>query len=748
MTLALGRVAGLPDWVRRRIEGDLARNTIRTGRIQSAYLEIASALAAENLDFVVLKGFTHCPLFTDEPRYRVQYDLDLLLSREAALRARDILLTLQYEPLSGYDRFPIDHLPAMLRKTGWDWRGDYYDPEIPVSVDLHFRLWDPSTERFAVRGLDAFWERRIERRFCPADLLGYACLHLLRHLLRGDPRPSQVYEIARFLHVHAADAEFWREWRGLHDESLRRVQAICFRLAVEWFHCAFAPEAQEEVNRLGANIERWFEQYALASLESESFPKKQELWLHMSLVESTRDRLAVLWRRLLPLSLPGQVDAVTIPDEQLTWRLRVRRSWRYLLYTSSRAAYHAGVLVPVLWHGVKWWWSGKGIGKGFLTFWGAASLYDFGMFVFFLLYNLYLLDRGFQESFLGLVTAALSAGSIAGTLPSGAIAQKVGLRRAMIGCFLAVSVISGLRALAESRELLLALAFLGGFASSMWAVAISPAVAQLTKDENRPFGFSLLFSSGVAMGVVGGLAGGRLPGLMARVNAAHAKQWSLLFGCAIVALAAWPASKLKLEAGPKREARVFPRNPFLWRFLPAIAIWSVATGAFNPFFNAYFAKGLHMPVERIGAVFSFAQLVQAGAMLVAPLAFRRWGLSAGIAGMQLAAASGLAALAAGPSAAFAGVIYATGTAFQWMSEPGMYSLLMGSVKPTERNGASALNFLIIFSMQAIAAAIAGQAITKFGYSAVLAGAAVSGMLAALLFGVLLRGDDIDEKVQH
>ena len=55
------------------------------------------------------------------------------------------------------------------------------------------------------------------------------------------------------------------------------------------------------------------------------------------------------------------------------------------------------------------------------------------MFVFFFLYNLYLLDCGFNEEFLGLVTSAMAVGSIVGTVPAGIMGPGLGLRRTMFG---------------------------------------------------------------------------------------------------------------------------------------------------------------------------------------------------------------------------------------------------------------------------------------------------------------------------
>jgi predicted MFS family arabinose efflux permease len=71
-----------------------------------------------------------------------------------------------------------------------------------------------------------------------------------------------------------------------------------------------------------------------------------------------------------------------------------------------------------------------------------------------------------------------------------------------------------------------------------------------------------------------------------------------------------------------------------------------------------------------------------------------------------------------------------------MSGPGMYTYLMGNMPAGDRSAASALNFLVTFSAQAIAAAAAGAFVTRFGYPAVLLSAALICAAAAILFRLL------------
>ena len=119
----------------------------------------------------------------------------------------------------------------------------------------------------SAEGVDEFWTRRVRRTvggadlavLCPVDAVGYAALHLLKHLLHGDTKPFHVYEIASFLHGHADDEAFWTEWRGLHSSGLRRLQTVSFLLAEAWFGCRLAPAVREEAERLPRATRMWFE---------------------------------------------------------------------------------------------------------------------------------------------------------------------------------------------------------------------------------------------------------------------------------------------------------------------------------------------------------------------------------------------------------------------------------------------------------------------------------------------------------
>jgi MFS family permease len=753
LTLPLWRNCGdvLPGWVRERMERNASDNAKRFERIQQVYLELAKAFADVQVEYLVIKGFTQYPGYVEDPRLRMQSDIDIYCPSDSIFRARDQLLAFGYEPLRGLEKLPKDHLPAMSRKTDWAWRRNAFDPEMPPSVELHYCLWNETNARFAPNGLEDFWPRRVMRQLDdfsfpaldPVDNLGFSALHALRDLLSGDWVLQRVYEIARFLHTHAENKPFWTQWQEQHGHSLRGSEAISFRLAKDWFACDLSEEAEAEVRNLSPAVQQWFQRFENSPLNGMFRPNKDGVWLHMALLESSRDRRAVLREALLPMRIP----AVGAPGQDTTRQGRKKRFLpshrhaRYLFYLASRVTYHAKTMAPTLWRGFRWWLDTKNLGREFWTFFATSFFLDFGMSVYFFLFNFYLIGIGFTDKQLGLVTSAMAIGSMAGTIPAGLLAQRYGLQKTLFLCFTSVSSVSALRALTASEPIHIGLAFLAGAALSLWAICISPALAQLTTEENRPFGFSLVFSAGIGIAALGGVIGGGLPGWLARnttsIAMVHSNRVALLIACGITALAMWPLSRLTFRAAPRPEKKARIYNPFLFRFLPVIAVWSLVTGAFSPFFNVYFSQYIGMPMQRIGVVFAVSQLSQVAAILLTPLIFRKFGLVTGIIYTQVATAIALGALAGvrGVStAAFAYVIY---IALQWMSEPGMYTLLMNEMAPSERNGASALNFLVISLSQALAAAIAGASFTRFGYPVVLSVTAVVALAAAALSRLLL-----------
>ena len=93
------------------------------------------------------------------------------------------------------------------------------------------------------------------------------------------------------------------------------------------------------------------------------YPRRDWVWLHVSLVESSREKLSILRDMLLPtqvttLASIGQLDREI--GKQEPRRSPIERLSRYIAYVSSRLMFYLRLIASTLWRGARFWWSMKG----------------------------------------------------------------------------------------------------------------------------------------------------------------------------------------------------------------------------------------------------------------------------------------------------------------------------------------------------------------------------------------------------
>jgi MFS family permease len=399
------------------------------------------------------------------------------------------------------------------------------------------------------------------------------------------------------------------------------------------------------------------------------------------------------------------------------------------------------------------WVREQKLSRGYWTFFASAFFFDTGFCIYVFLFNLYLLDLHFNERAIGWIGGAITLGSVLGTLPAGALSRKLGIRPLLITCFLLSTSLSALRVVLTSELAQIATAFLAGLAMSSWGVCFLPAIARLTTKKNRTAAFSLICSAGIISTALGGVVCGYLPHWLRmagfNLSPAMVKRLILLASCGIALIGIIPALRLQFSGSAPEDAeekseglsggwfRGWKLDSFLLRYLPCMALWSAVLAAFNPFANVYLERNLHVPMLRIGLIFSVVQVLQFIMGLVAPLILRALGLTRGIVVLQTSAAVTLAVLALARSGSIAIGVYIIFSAAQWMSMPGLLNLLMNETPDHRRGTASAMMLFCNALMSSAATAAAGVLFTRFGYPPVLVGIALLALIVALLFGLVV-----------
>ena len=408
---------------------------------------------------------------------------------------------------------------------------------------------------------------------------------------------------------------------------------------------------------------------------------------------------------------------------------------------------------PSFWRNPIAWLREKSFSRAFWMFFAVAFFYDAGFSIYVFLFNLYLLDFHFNERAIGLVGGAGVLGTLIGTLPAGMLARRFGLRPLLILSLTAGPLIFMFRTFWVWEPAQLAMAFVAGLSTCAWGVCFLPAVAELTTERNRPAAFSLLFSAGIGTGALGGIVCGYLPVWLKQagfiIQPATVKQLILLASCGVAFLGIIPLWSLRFPkraeagraAGEKTQRWTWLRsllmNPFLQRFLPLIAMWSAVQASFTPFANVYLSREVHVPLTRIGLIFSSVQIMQFCMALLAPVILRWLGLINGIVAMQVFMAVALGCMDASGHGGLTIGFYMAFAGTQWMSSSGIYSLLMNESPDSDLSTASAMTMFCSALAGSAATAGAGILFTRFGYTDVIAGVAALVALMAILFRILL-----------
>ncbi|MGH9427188.1 MAG: nucleotidyltransferase family protein [Terriglobia bacterium] len=341
----------LPVPVQIELERRQTDNGQRTHVMLEEFVELNRRLQDAGIRYLNLKGFLLAPDFVELLERRAQYDYDFLVKKEDLQRACTLFLQSGYSALHSTRELAADHLPTLIQKTGWEWRGNYYDPAIPRGVELHFQLWESDFELLPIQTLDKVWERSCSQTLgsieapalCREDTLLYVTLHAFRHLLRNDLRLSHLYEIAYFLEHTSDQTRFWEDVVAgvTRCRNTTKIAATTFELARSLFCPALSSPVRHFIERhLPATAASWLRAYGRTGAVHCYRKNRNALLLHLALLDNDSRRWALVRQRLLPRHLPLPTYGVQIPHEAQSLGFRVVKAARYLGLLLQRGLFH------------------------------------------------------------------------------------------------------------------------------------------------------------------------------------------------------------------------------------------------------------------------------------------------------------------------------------------------------------------------------------------------------------------------
>ena len=367
--------------------------------------------------------------------------------------------------------------------------------------------------------------------------------------------------------------------------------------------------------------------------------------------------------------------------------------------------------------------------------------------IFAVLFNLYLVEAGESESFVGRAISINAVGMIVAALPAGWLADRWGRRRTlMLG-----AVLEGaghlLRALSTEHALVFGAGFAAGLGQSLFQIAAAPFLTDHSTPRERTHLFSVFFASALLAAVVGNALGGALPSWVGAIwpgaSLFSAYRVALLVGALFAAAAALPLLALRglVEPTAAHDAAPPPAQE-LRKLRPIVvnaALIGCGAGLVIPFMNLYFKNRFECTSAQIGIFFGIAQVFTALASLAGPAVARHFGKLRTAVASELLSLPFLVMLGGERHLPLAVGAFWLRATFMQASTPLLQAFIM-EVLPQELRARSTSLMNMLWNLGwAVSATMAGLIIERFGYEMPFYLTAALYLTAAVTFYRAFRG---------
>lgn len=250
-----------------------------------------------------------------------------------------------------------------------------------------------------------------------------------------------------------------------------------------------------------------------------------------------------------------------------------------------------------------------------------------------LFFNFFILARGYEKDFLGLINSMPSiAGLLLGIL-MGMVSDRIGRKPAMIIGLSLSTTAMGLQLFVDSQILLLGMAFLGGVGNSLFFISQAPFMMKVTNPQNRSLMFSLNFGLATLAGAVGNIFAGQMPGwfggwLQIPVDSAQAYQMVLLVSVTLGFFALIPIFILKEPVKTQNLDEVKPnqwallkktmKRGFTWKLVLPEMLLGFGAAITIPYMNLYFSETFDLKSSVLGGLFSLSALLVGIGSIIGP----------------------------------------------------------------------------------------------------------------------------------
>ena len=365
--------------------------------------------------------------------------------------------------------------------------------------------------------------------------------------------------------------------------------------------------------------------------------------------------------------------------------------------------------------------------------------------IFRLLFNFFILSKGYDSALLGTFITISSLTSLICALPMGYLADRLGRKFSLILGAMTVVVSVVVMALAPSIVVLIVMNITLGLGQSLSGVTMGPFLLENSTDKERVYLFS--FSAGLQTGsaFVGNWIGGYLPTWMGTIFHASATS-TLAYGSAIITIsmvAALGAIPLFLLRKPKNgyTARgnftplsFFKKNwGVVGKLILPMLVTSIGAGLIMPFMNVFFRTVHHQSDPVIGSMFAWGSLAMGIGLLIAPALADRFGKIQVVVITQALSVPFLFLLGFSPVFTLSALAYYVRLALMNMSSPVYQTFVMERVEEKGRAMIASLVSMASNFGWAFSPTISGWIQDNYGFKPAFAGTIILYLISIFLY---------------
>lgn len=372
--------------------------------------------------------------------------------------------------------------------------------------------------------------------------------------------------------------------------------------------------------------------------------------------------------------------------------------------------------------------------------------------IYSVIFNLYILELGYDTTFLGNLLS-LEALSIAFfSIPAGIISDRIGRKTSILISAISASSFYFILVTNTNSSVLLLCEVLIGASFSLFSVSSAPFMVENSAKEERTHLFSVSSALFILGGMGGNFLGGFLPQLSISLGAAsgllESYRAALLVSVAFSFLSIIPIlffiERARAEKKAFREMVLFrhieSRKIIAFLLVP-LCLGFFAVGLIGPFFNVVFSIRLGATASQIGLIFMATQTSAAFTTLLAPVVSKKFGKIRAIAFLRIIVVPLLLYIGFGTQLAFVAAAFFLRSTVGNISSPLVSSFSMEVLKEQERATAASFFDSGNHLVYGLANNIAGRIMAGGAFGFLFGISSVFYLISGLWFYVFFRGHD-------